>query len=61
MYDYYEELEHIHRTQEQRYSRKGRISDNSWQFESWGCADCHSATMSSIYAAYVESKVCDEW
>ena len=61
MYDYFEELEQLHRVQNQRYNRKGEMKSGSWQFESWGSASCASSTMDSIYAAYAESKVCDEW
>ena len=61
MYDYYEELERIHRIQNERYNRKGEMNYGSWQFESWGSASCAFATMDSIYAAYEESKICDEW
>ena len=61
MYDYFEELEQFHRVQNQRYNRKGEMNYGSWQFESWGSASCASSTMDSIYAAYEESKVCDEW
>lgn len=61
MYDYFEELEQLHRVQNQRYNRKGEMNYGSWQFESWGSASCVSSTMDSIYAAYAESKVCDEW
>jgi hypothetical protein len=61
MYDYFEELEQLHRVQNQRYNRKGEMNYGSWQFESWGSASCASSTMDSIYAAYAESKVCDEW
>lgn len=61
MYDYFEELEQLHRVQNQRYNRKGEMNYGSWQFENWGTASCHSSTMDSIYAAYEESKVCDEW
>lgn len=61
MYDYFEELEQLHRVQNQRYNRKGEMNYGSWQFESWGSASCASSTMDSIYAAYEESKVCDEW
>jgi hypothetical protein len=58
MYDYFEEL---HRVQDERYNREGEIKSGSWQFESWGSASCASSTMSSIYAAYEESRICDEW
>jgi hypothetical protein len=61
MYDYFEELEQLHRVQNQRYNRKDEMNYGSWQFESWGSASCASSTMDSIYAAYAESKVCDEW
>ena len=61
MYDYFEELEQLHRVQNQRYNRKGEMNYGSWQFESWGSASCASSTMDSIYASYEESKVCDEW
>lgn len=61
MYDYYEELERIHKIQKQRYNRKGEMKKGSWQFESWGSAMCASSTMDSIYAAYEESKICNEW
>ena len=61
MYDYFEELEQLHRVQNQRYNRKGEMNYGSWQFESWGSASCTSSTMDSIYAAYEESKICDEW
>lgn len=61
MYDYFEELEQLHREQNQRYNRKGEMNYGSWQYESWGSASCASSTMDSIYAAYAESKVCDEW
>lgn len=61
MYDYFEELEQLHHVQNQRYNRKGEMNYSSWQFESWGSASCASSTMDSIYAAYAESKVCDEW
>ena len=61
MYDYFEELEQLHRVQNQRYNRKGKMNYGSWQFESWGSASCASSTMDSIYAAYEESKICDEW
>ena len=61
MYDYFEELEQLHRVQNQRYNRKGEMNYGSWQFESWGSASCASSTMDSIYAAYEESKICDEW
>ena len=41
MYDYFEELEQLHRVQNQRYNRKGEMSYGSWQFESWGlCLLC---------------------
>ena len=61
MYDYFEELEQLHRVQNQRYNRKGEMNYGSWQFESWGSASCASSTMDSIYAAYEERKICDEW
>ena len=61
MYDYERELAELHKTQRERYNRKGEMNYGSWQFESWGCASCHSSTMNSIYAAYEESKICDEW
>lgn len=61
MYDYFEELEQLHRVQDERYNRKSEMKSGSWQFESWGSASCASSTMDSIYAAYAESKVCDEW
>jgi hypothetical protein len=58
MYDYFEEL---HRVQDERYSCKGEMKSGSWQIESWGSASCASSTMGSIYAAYEESRICDEW
>ena len=61
MYDYFEELEQLHRAQNQRYNRKGEMKCGSWQFESWGSASCASSTMNSIYDAYEESRICDEW
>ena len=61
MYDYFEELERIHRVQNERYNRKGEMKRGSWQFESWGSASCASSTMDNIYAAYEESKICNEW
>ena len=61
MYDYFEELENLHRTQAARYGRDGEMNYGSWQFESWGCASCHSSTIDSIYAAYEDSRLCDEW
>ena len=61
MNDYFEELYRTHRIQSKRYNKDGEMPYGSWQFESWGCADCHSTTMDSIYAAYAESKICEEW
>ena len=61
MYDYFEELEQLHRVQNQRYNRKGEMNYGSWQFESWGSASCASSTMNNIYDAYKESRICDEW
>lgn len=61
MYDYFNELEQLHHVQNERYNRKGEMKRGSWQFESWGSASCASSTMDSIYTAYEESRICDEW
>lgn len=58
---YEERMERLHKIQNERYNRKGEMSYGSWQFESWGSSSCASSTMDSIYAAYAESKICDEW
>lgn len=58
---YEERIEKLNKIRNERYSRKGEMNRGSWQYESWGSASCASSTMDNIYAAYEESKVCDEW
>ena len=58
---YEERIEKLNKIRNERYNRKGEMSRGSWQYESWGSASCASSTMDSIYAAYEESKICDEW
>lgn len=58
---YEERMERLHKIQNERYNRKGEMNHGSWQYESWGSTSCASSTMDSIYAAYAESKICDEW
>ena len=45
------------------YDKKQGMIDNdfAWKIESWGSASAPSASMKSIYEAYNESKICDEW
>lgn len=58
---YEERIEKLNKIRNERYNRNGEMNYGSWQFESWGACSCASSTMDSIYAAYEESKICDEW
>ena len=58
---YEERIEKLNKIRNERYNRTGEMKYGSWQFESWGSCSCASSTMDSIYSAYEESKICNEW
>ncbi len=42
-------------------NKKVIITDLSWNMSSNGCRECINVSMTSVYAAYAESRRCEEW